>query len=115
MKINVAGINIRLLRNQHGWTQEDVAKRLDISIPAFSKIECGVTDVNLSRLEQIAALFGLTAAGLLANEPEELVAEPSGELNELNSRLLQRESEIMKLQGLIIQLYEELKAVTTVS
>jgi transcriptional regulator with XRE-family HTH domain len=32
------GKKIRLLRHQKGWSQEDVAKKLDISIPAFSKI-----------------------------------------------------------------------------
>lgn len=33
------GKAIRLLRHQKDWSQRDVAKRLDISIPAFSKIE----------------------------------------------------------------------------
>jgi transcriptional regulator with XRE-family HTH domain len=37
------GMNIRTLRHQRGWSQEDVADRLGISIPAFSKIETGVT------------------------------------------------------------------------
>ena len=55
--MNTLGKKIRLLRHQKGWSQEDVAKRLDISIPAFSKIETGITDVNLSRLNQIAKLF----------------------------------------------------------
>ena len=54
------GKKIRLLRHQRSWSQEDVAKQLDISIPAFSKIETGITDVNLSRLEQIATLFGMS-------------------------------------------------------
>ena len=51
------GKNIRTLRHQRGWSQEDVAHRLGISIPAFSKIETGVTDINLSRLEQIANIY----------------------------------------------------------
>jgi len=40
--MNTLGKKIRLLRHQKGWSQEDVAKRLDISIPAFSKIETGI-------------------------------------------------------------------------
>ena len=43
------GKKIRLLRHQKGWSQEDVAKRLDISIPAFSKIETGITDWKFAR------------------------------------------------------------------
>jgi transcriptional regulator with XRE-family HTH domain len=45
--VNSVGNNIRTLRHQRGWSQEDIATRLGISIPAFSKIETGVTDVNL--------------------------------------------------------------------
>jgi transcriptional regulator with XRE-family HTH domain len=59
------GKKIRLLRHQKGWSQEEVAKRLDISIPAFSKIETGITDINLSRLEQIAVLFEMSVVQLL--------------------------------------------------
>jgi transcriptional regulator with XRE-family HTH domain len=44
-----AGKNIRTLRHEHGWSQEDVANRLGISIPAFSKIETGVTPRNQAR------------------------------------------------------------------
>ena len=66
------GKKIRLLRHQKGWSQEDVSKRLDISIPAFSKIETGITDVNLSRLEQIATLFEMTVVQLLTfNDTEQ--------------------------------------------
>ena len=70
------GKKIRLLRHQKGWSQEDVAKRLDISIPAFSKIETGITDINLSRLEQISNLFEMTVVQLLTfNESEQKKVE----------------------------------------
>ena len=64
--MNSIGKNIRLLRHTKGWSQEDIAKRLDISVPAFSKIETGMTNVNLSRIEQIAILFELSAVQLIA-------------------------------------------------
>src|ERR1700753_2506230 len=60
------GKNIRTFRHQHGWSQEDVANRLGISIPAFSKIETGVTDINLSRLEQIADIYEIDVAQILS-------------------------------------------------
>ena len=62
--MKLIGKKIRMLRHQKGWSQEEVSKQLDISIPAFSKIETGVTDINISRLEQIAALFKLTVIQL---------------------------------------------------
>jgi transcriptional regulator with XRE-family HTH domain len=101
------GKNIRVLRHQHGWSQEDIANRLGISIPAFSKIETGVTDVNLSRLEQIANIYEVSIVQLLALEGE---PEPKPlHLNIIQKKLNERESEIALLQRKVIELYEELR------
>jgi transcriptional regulator with XRE-family HTH domain len=103
-----AGKNIRTLRHERGWSQEDVATRLGISIPAFSKIETGVTDINLSRLEQIANIFEVSVVNLLSLE---YVEEPSTQdvsLNIIQKKLLDRETEITNLQRKVILLYEEL-------
>jgi len=102
------GMNIRTLRHQHGWSQEDVANRLGISIPAFSKIETGVTDINLSRLEQIANVFEVSVVYLLAMDIKEAEHEPSN-LSIAQKKLIDRESEIANLQRKVILLYEELR------
>ncbi|MDB5148713.1 MAG: helix-turn-helix protein [Mucilaginibacter sp.] len=102
------GKNIRTFRHQHGWSQEDVANRLGISIPAFSKIETGVTDINLSRLEQIANIFDVNVVNLLALDTEEVDMKPSS-LNVAQKKLIDRESEIANLQRKVILLYEELR------
>ncbi|MGK6352957.1 helix-turn-helix domain-containing protein [Parapedobacter sp. DT-150] len=104
--MNALGKKIRLLRHQKGWSQEDVAKRLDISIPAFSKIETGITDVNLSRLDQISRLFGMTVVQLLAtNDSEEEKAYVSA-LEMANKKLQERDAEVIELQKKVIELYE---------
>jgi len=104
------GKKIRLLRHQKGWSQEDVAKRLDISIPAFSKIETGITDINLSRLEQIATLFEMAVVQLLTfNEVDQQDQKFISELETVNKRLLDRESEVIELQKKVIELFEELR------
>lgn len=102
------GQNIRTLRHQRGWSQEDVANRLGISIPAFSKIETGVTDVNLSRLEQIADIYEIEVVQILALESDEVEQQPS-DLSVLRKKLTDRESEIVNLQRKVILLYEELR------
>lgn len=105
---NSVGKNIRTLRHQHSWSQEDVATRLGISIPAFSKIETGVTDVNLSRLEQIAGIFEVNVINLLSLEAEE--AEPQvSTLSIAQKKIIDREAEIANLQRKVIFLYEELR------
>jgi len=105
------GKNIRTLRHQRGWSQEDVANRLGISIPAFSKIETGVTDINLSRLEQIANIYEVNVINLLSLDAE----EPEPQLSNLSiaqKKILDRETEIANLQRKVILLYEELRTKT---
>lgn len=101
------GKNIRALRHQRNWSQEDVANKLGISIPAFSKIETGVTDINLSRLEQIAKIYEVDIVRLFSLEIEE--AEPQlSSLSIAQKKISDRESEIAILQRKVILLYEEL-------
>lgn len=103
------GKRIRLLRHQNGWSQEDVAKKLEISIPAFSKIETGITDINLSRISQIAKLFDLTIVELLNFSDSEEQKKYNQQLEELKEQLRVAESEVVKLQKKVIDLYEELR------
>ncbi|HEY8781489.1 MAG TPA: helix-turn-helix transcriptional regulator [Mucilaginibacter sp.] len=103
------GKKIRLLRHQKGWSQEDVAKRLDISIPAFSKIETGITDINLSRLEQIAILFEMSVVQLLTFSDGEHDQKSVSELETINKKLMDRETEVIDLQKKVIELFEELR------
>ena len=103
------GKKIRLLRHQKGWSQEDVAKRLDISIPAFSKIETGITDINLSRLEQISKLFEMTVVKLLTYNDTEQQEKYISELETMTKKLQERETEVIDLQKKIISLFEELR------
>ena len=103
------GKKIRLLRHQKGWSQEDVAKRLDISIPAFSKIETGITDVNLSRLEQISTLFEMSVVQLLTFNDTEQQEKYNSDLDVLTKKVQDRETEVIELQKKVIELYEELR------
>ncbi|WP_129713628.1 helix-turn-helix domain-containing protein [Pedobacter sp. SYP-B3415] len=103
--MNTIGKNIRQLRQKQGWSQGEVAKRLNISIPAFSKIETGITDVNLSRLSQIANLFDVTVVSIIDTNGEN--NSNLDEIRTLKELLNSREAEIIKLQKKVIDLYEE--------
>ncbi|MGY4384179.1 transcriptional regulator with XRE-family HTH domain [Pedobacter sp. UYP24] len=103
------GKNIKQLRQKKSWNQSDVATRLNISTPAFSKIETGITDINYSRLDQIAQLFEVPIAKLLSYEGDMLQAGRVQEIKDLKDKLFKREEEILKLQGLLIELYEEVR------
>jgi transcriptional regulator with XRE-family HTH domain len=101
------GKSIRNLRELKGWKQEIIAKRLNISIPAFSKIETGFTDVNLSRLEQIALIFELNVANLLSDEPKQTPISRA-DINIMLKKLAETDSEIVLLQRKIIRLYDKI-------
>jgi transcriptional regulator with XRE-family HTH domain len=103
------GKNIRRLRQKKGWSQSQVAAQLNISVPAFSKIETGITDINISRLTQIANLFGITAAGILQEDESIAPAANAGELQKLREKLQEREEELSGLQKRLIGIYEELR------
>ncbi|WP_313531296.1 helix-turn-helix domain-containing protein [Sphingobacterium multivorum] len=106
--MNNVGKKIRLLRHQKGWSQQDVAKKLGISIPAFSKMETGITDLNLSRLIQIAKLFNFTAVQLLSFSETDDVNDYVDRITSIQQKLKEREEEIIQLQKKIIDLYGQL-------
>lgn len=107
--MNIIGKNIRLLRQKKGWSQGEVAKRLQISIPAFSKIETGITDINISRLDQIARLFEVSTLEIMIKEDDIEALGNLAEITSLKDRLAMKEDEIIKLQKKVIDLYEEIR------
>jgi len=106
---NCIGKKIRNLRHKINWSQGEVAVQMNISIPAFSKIENGITDINIKRLNQIANLLGVSAHELLRGVQKEFldVKSPSTVITDLKEAILQRELDIIKIQKKLIDLYEE--------
>lgn len=104
--MNNLGKNIKSLRQAHNWSQEDIAQQLGITAPAFSKIECGFTDINYSRLEQISALFGLSPVELITYHNQEEQKKHFDEIQLLRLKLADREAQIIELQNKVISLLE---------
>jgi len=92
------GDKIRYYRNLNGWSQEDMADLLNIAGVSLSNIERNVTDVNYSRLKQIAELFKITVSELtdLSNKPAEEL--------DLKKIIQKQEKELLQLQRLVIKL-----------
>jgi transcriptional regulator with XRE-family HTH domain len=59
---------IKLFRQLKGWSQEEIADKLQMSVGGYGAIERGTTDVQLSRLQQIADLFEVELMELFKNE-----------------------------------------------
>jgi putative transcriptional regulator len=61
--------HLRELRAGHGWSQAELAERLDVSRQTVNAIETGKYDPSLPLAFKIARLFGLAIEAIF--EPEE--------------------------------------------
>ena len=57
---------LKILREVNNYTQEYVARVLDISQNAYSLLEKGTTKVTLDRIEVLANLYNITPAELVS-------------------------------------------------
>ena len=60
----IVGENIRLLRDNAGFTQSNLAAFMNVDQSMISKIEKGERNISSEMLEKIAALFGVTVEQL---------------------------------------------------
>ena len=56
---------IRLIRELNKWSQEEMAEKLAMSAGGYAKVERGETQLNIPRLEQLAAIFKVDMWDLL--------------------------------------------------
>ena len=85
-----------------------MASRLDITRSSYSKIEAGYTDVNLSRLEQIAFILDVKLIQLLSFDPEQEIRDASRYLSVL-AQIREKDRCIELLLHQIVELVHQLK------
>ncbi|WP_386693529.1 helix-turn-helix domain-containing protein [Lonepinella sp. MS14435] len=56
---------IRLMREEHNWSQEEMAEKLNMSPSGYAKFERGETRLYLDKLEKIAHIFNIDLTELL--------------------------------------------------
>ena len=61
----IIGERIKIARTKAKLTQENLAEKLDVSVPYLSRIECGDAFINLKRLNQICEILGVTEGEIL--------------------------------------------------
>ncbi len=72
--------NLRALRAERGWTQADVAARVDVSRQTVNAIEVGKFDPSLPVAFRLARVFGLTIEDVFIEEGEKGEAEDAAGL-----------------------------------
>ncbi len=61
---------IAALRRQAGWSQEDLAERLDVSRQSVSKWESGASQPDVDKIVALSRLFGVSTDSLLRDDAD---------------------------------------------
>ncbi|WP_308814701.1 helix-turn-helix transcriptional regulator [Sphingomonas sp. GV3] len=62
---------LRVLRAERGWSQQDLAERLEVSRQSVNAIETGRYDPSLPLAFRIAELFGLAIEDVFVSPSQE--------------------------------------------
>lgn len=65
---NHLAVNLRMLRTEYGYTQEQLSAYLEITQSAYNKYEAGVNDVPMDKLEKLATLYNVEEYDLLTSD-----------------------------------------------
>jgi transcriptional regulator with XRE-family HTH domain len=104
MNLQTIGNTIRDLRKLKGVSQADIAGELDISIAAVSKIERGLTNISIQRLDQIATILNTSVFTLLGVEKTDISKIAVSQEVESLQKELQMTKELLKAKDEIIEL-----------
>lgn len=60
-------------RKQNGWSQEDLAEKLNVSRQSVSKWESGASVPDLDKILKLSNIFGVSTDCLLKDDMEDVV------------------------------------------
>ena len=63
--------NLIMLRNLHGFSQEEIAEKINISRQAYAKWESGATVPDIEKCSRLAAVYNITIDSLVNPESAE--------------------------------------------
>ena len=74
---SLAGFSVKLrsLRDYCGFSQSDLAEHMNITQPAYQKMECNASPPRLKRLQQIAEFYGIPLTDFLFKPADELIRQ----------------------------------------
>jgi len=85
MKINE---KIRFIRELKGWSQEEMAEKLNMSLGGYANIERGETNVQYSRLQQISNILDMKLSELIDLDEKTLQVILAGDENSGSNQLI---------------------------
>ncbi len=89
----IFGRNVRKYREMMGWSQAELAEKIDVSTPFMTYIEHGNRGVSMETIEALAATFGISCKALFDEE------------NTAGQSCVAEESRALKIQRLKEKIY----------
>jgi transcriptional regulator with XRE-family HTH domain len=66
------GLRLKELRKQKGWTQKQLANRIDIRFAQLNKYECGMHVPPIEKLIQLSDILGVTLDYLITGNRDQI-------------------------------------------
>src|SRR3989344_1234805 len=105
---------LKLLREQSGFSQEQLADELGISRPTYMQIEKGERELTISEAKKLASIFSLNLESFLENNssPMQEVILESGAKNEKESdiRIVMTRANVKKFREVLLYVLSKVGA-----
>ena len=103
----ILGSKLKALRLTHCLSQKTVADQLGISVPAYSKIENGLTDISFAKVQEIANVYSISLIDLLKIGERD---SKNDQYPDLKKQLDEMTAQFYDQQKKMIQLYEIIRS-----
>ena len=104
------GQKLKAIRLTHCVSQKIVADHLGISVPGYSKIETGLTDISFNKLQQIADIYKVSVVDILQIGEKDTNDQDYPDLKKQLNDIKEKYSEQLKK---MIELYEVIREYKT--
>lgn len=103
------------MRQLKGYSQEDIAEKLGMSVKGYSDIERGKTNLQMNRLEEIAQILGIDIFELLSFGEKSVFCQniQTVQKNDQNNFLGNSQAQIEKYQLIVEQKDKEISLLNT--
>ena len=104
LDFTIVGQRLRKARLDKEMTQENLAEKLDVSVAFLSRIERGLSHINLKRLSQICSILDVSEGYILNGTSSSSEQYLISEFNELLSNCsAEKQKSIYKIAKTIIE------------
>jgi transcriptional regulator with XRE-family HTH domain len=106
---------VKFMRQLKGYSQEDIAEKLGMSVKGYSDIERGKTNLQMNRLEEIAQILGIDIFELLSFGEKSVFCQniQTVQKNDQNNFLGNSQAQIEKYQLIVEQKDKEISLLNT--